>query len=503
VTTGHSTLETTNEQDQAPHKALARGARGGGAIVFGQFTKLAIQLTGVMVLSRLLSPDDFGLVAMVAVFLAAGDLFRDFGLPTAALQAKTLTHQQASNLFWANSSLGLVAAAAVAALTPWLVTFYSEPRLEAIVPVMAATLALNGAQAQAQVQLARAAMFKAIAMTEVMALSIGLIVGIGAAVLGLGYWALVIQLLTNASALLVLRSIAAGWRPLRPRRGHDSGVLLRNGSDFGLAQVLAFAASNVDTFLIGRVWGSTSLGLYNRGFQLYMIPRSGMLDPLTRVVVPTVNAAATEGRRGTEVLLRLQFTLSALLTWIYLVLAVGAESFVPLALGGQWTDLVGVFRALAVGGAFATFGSVSYWGFIVEDKSRQLLRLHLVTKPISVLLIAAAAPLGIQAVAIAHSLGLAIAWPINLLWLARSAGQDSWAFFRVGCRVLSAGGLAYLIGLWLVNAAGAEGLLTSGLAGGAAASVVYLSVLALAPGGRSELVGSWRLILAATRDRKK
>jgi PST family polysaccharide transporter len=280
-------------------------------------------------------------------------------------------------------------------------------------------------------------------------------------------------------------------------------VLLRNGSDFGLAQVLAFAASNVDTFLIGRVWGSTSLGLYNRGFQLYMIPRSGMLDPLTRVVVPTVNAAATEGRRGTEVLLRLQFTLSALLTWIYLVLAVGAESFVPLALGGQWYDLVGVFRALAVGGAFATFGSVSYWAFIVEDKSRQLLRLHLVTKPISVLLIAAAVPLGIQAVAIAHSLGLAIAWPINLLWLARSAGQDSWAFFRVGCRVLSAGGLAYLIGLWLVNAAGAEGLLTSGLAGGAAASVVYLSVLALAPGGRSELVGSWRLILAATRDRKK
>src|SRR5690606_36313262 len=127
---------------------LAQGARGGAVALAGQVAQLVIQFVGAVVLARLLSPEDFGIFAMLTVFLGIGALIRDFGMPTAALQARNLSEQQASNVFWVTAALSTAVAAVLALASPLIVALYDQPRLGLIAPVMAGVLIVNGLQAQ-------------------------------------------------------------------------------------------------------------------------------------------------------------------------------------------------------------------------------------------------------------------------------------------------------------------------------------------------------------------
>ncbi|MFT3860524.1 lipopolysaccharide biosynthesis protein [Micropruina sp.] len=473
--------------------ALKRGARGGSTVILGQILRIGIQLTGTVALARLLSPADFGLVAMVMVFTSFGALLRDFGISTAALQARTLTHQQASNLFWFSTSLSAAVAILLVASTPLLIGLYAEPRLSAVAPALAVGLLLDGVQSQVQVQLARSMRYLALTLTDLVAQAFALAVAVLTALAGWGYWALVAQVLTASVSTLASRTAVSRWLPTLPRRRQGSGELVRAGSEFGLAQILTFAASNVDSLMIGARWGAIELGLYNRAFQIYQLPRVGILDPLTQVAIPTVNSATENGaHRATDLLLRIQFLISFLVTWMYLVAAATADWLIPLALGGQWGRSVVLFQLLAIAGVFAAFGTVSYWTFIVSQQSRQLLYLHLVTKPLAVALILVATPLGVEAVALAFAAGLAIAWPINLTWLARTVRQDSWAFFRMGMRVISAAAVAFSLTRWILGLLPALSAWAIIPIGTAIATLFYVLAILVVPGGLRQLAQAAR-----------
>lgn len=472
--------------------ALSRGARGAGIVMLGQAGRVVLQFVGVLVLSRLLTPKDFGLVAMVAVFIALGDLLRDFGVPTAALQARELTHQQSSNLFWVNSVLGATAAVALAAAAPAIAAFYNEPRLTAVAPAMAIGLLLNGVQAQVQVQLARDMKFGTLAATDIGAQAAGLAVAIGGAASGWGYWALVAQPLTIAVTVLTSRFLLSRWRPSMPRRKRGSARLLRASGEFGLAQLLTFVSNNVDTMVIGARWGASELGYYSRAFQLFVLPRAVMLDALTQVVVPTVNAAVARGeRRASDLLLRVQFVLSVLLGWVYLIAALLAEWLVPVVLGDQWGRSIRVFQILCIGGLFSTFGTVSYWTFIVAHKGRQLLYMNLVTRPLAIMLVVLGSFFGIEAVAWSYAAGLALAWPISLIWLHRCAAQNSWSSLWSGARVVVAACVAYLVAGCVRGLVGSLAPLVVCLVLAGVGSLVFFAALAAMPGGLREMREGW------------
>lgn len=469
--------------------------RGGITVIAGQVARIVIQLGGVVVLSRLLTPESFGLVAMVAVAVALGDLLRDFGLPTAALRAPHLTSQQASNLFWASSGLGVVAAVLLTASTPVLVWLYQEPLLAPIVPAMATSVVFNAVQSQIQVQLARASRYRAIAKTDVFSNLVGLAIGIVAAVLGLAYWALVLQVVTVALSLVVSRALLLRWIPARPRRRHGTAAFLRSGGHIGLAGLLTFLASNADSLVIGAHLGAVSLGRYNRGFQIYMLPRAGILDPLTQVVLPSVSRAVEGGETPSRALLRVQSVVSIPFTLAYVVLAAGADWIVPLLLGDQWTTTAPVVVALSTSGVFAVLGIVCYWMFVVTDNTRRLLHLHLVTKPLAVAAILISAPFGIVAVAWGFVAAVALAWPINILWLRRVPGFESGAFFLSGVRMVAASSFAIL------GAQATKGLIVaiSAPAGALAvvvvATTIYLTVICASRAGRRDLMGLYTAAL--------
>lgn len=460
-----------------------RGARGGALVVSSQFVKIAVQAVGVITLSRLLTPSDFGIVAMVSVFIALGEILRDFGLPTAALQARELSRQQASNLFWLNSFLGFTAAALLAAATPLLVAMYSEDALSVVAPVMAGTLLLNGVQAQAQVQLARQMRYGTLASTDIAAQVLALCTAIVIAISGGGYWALVGQVLVASSALLILRSAALRTRPLLPRRHAGTKPLVVSGVQLGSAMVLTYAADNVDTLVIGITQGSAGLGYYNRAFQLFSIPRTGILSALTQVVLPVVNAAVNAGRAAFDVLLRVQFSLGFVLAWVYLFLAVGANWIIPLVLGSQWIESVPVFQVLCVAGAISSFSNTTYWAFVAEQKSSLLLRLHVITKPLIVVTVVCGAQFGIVGTAVGYSAGMLLSWPITVFWLAHFVDAHYWRFLPNAALVLAAGGVAFALGTATMYLTSEIGWMSQAVAA-VVATVTYAAIIASTSSGR-------------------
>lgn len=475
---------------------LTRAVRGGGVTVVGQAAKLVIQVASVVVLSRLLVPEDFGLVAMVAAFVAFGELFRDFGTTVVGLQRRVLSHQQSSNLFWIATALGCAAALALVALTPLIVELYDEPRLDDIVPALAIAILLNAMSAQLQVHLSRQMRYARLVVADILGVGLGFALATIAAISGWGYWALVAQTLVTAGAGLAARWIASGWHPSRPRRDTSTGGMVRDSAAFGIAQSLTYIAQNLDTVLVGARWNAASLGMYSRAFQLLTVPLSSMMGPLTQVVIPTVNRAQDEGRSPHAVLLRVQFVLGVALVWVYAVTAGIAPWLVPVALGPNWGEVVPIFRILAVGGSFWVFSQVSYWAFVVWNRGGQLLGYNIVSKGITAALILGASFVSIEAVAWAVSVGLVISWPLNLFWLARTVRYPAMTYFRSGSILLVAGGVAFAVTAMVWSASTNISPLVGALLAATAGTGTYVASICATRNGRVALKLTVRAVQA-------
>ena len=198
---------------------IGRSVRGGAVTLFAQGLKVVIQFGAIVVLARLLSPDDFGVFAMVAAFLAVLELLKDLGLSTATIQRQDISHGQVSTLFWLNCGLG----AGVAVLTAALGALCSHGSTAsrpccALRPAVAVTFLFTGLAAQHLALLRRQMRFTAAAAVQLSSEGIGLIAAVVAAMFGLGFWALVIQRLVWAVVMAATAWALCGWRPGVPGR---------------------------------------------------------------------------------------------------------------------------------------------------------------------------------------------------------------------------------------------------------------------------------------------
>lgn len=464
---------------------LKSGARGGGITTLGQLVRIALQFGSLVVLSRLLDPASFGLVAMVTVFVSLGELLRDFGLANAALQAKTLESSQQTNLFWMNTGLGAGFGLLMIAIAPLLAHVYGEPEVRAIALSLASVMVLNGMQAQIQVHLARRMQFLALTVTDLVAQAASIVIAIVIASTGGGYWALVWQTISNAVLILVLRAFAGRWSPGLPKRDGITRPLIKDAAHLGSAQLLNFAASNADTVVIGAIYGAGPLGFYNRAFQLLTAPVSKILAPLTRVSVPSIMSAQREGHDHHALLLRVQSVLGVPLVLVFAVVSSTAPVLIPLLLGDSWGESVVLFQLLSIGGCFQVLSYATYWGFLLSRQSRAYLQYTLLVKPVAVLLVIIGGTLGLEWIAVGFSIGVTLSWPIGLVWLKRCAGQPLLPFLRGGMRIMLAGVVAFLCGHMLLQLA--LPVWAQLVVSGCSTVIVFVAILALTQGGRQEL----------------
>ena len=412
----------------------ASASRGAAVTIGGQVVRIVVQLTGIMILARLLTPEDYGLLAMVTAIIGVGELVRDFGLSSAAIQAKRLSQGQKSNLFWLNTSIG-GALTLITIGASWLIAaLYGDDRLQAITAALSITFLLNGLSTQFRADLSRKLKFGRLVTIETVAQVIALALGIGFAFAGAGYWALVVQQVSQTLAAIVLLVILTGWLPGWISRTAPMRALLGYGVNMFGTQLLAYASRNVDSIVIGARFGAADLGLYNRAFQLMMLPLLQLNAPSTRVALPVLSRLQDNREKYAAFI---TFGQSALLTVVGAVLALlgaQAESVIRIMLGEQWLEAVPIFRILLVAGFFQAASYATYWVFLSKGLMRENLNYALLTRPLMIVAILVGSIWGMYGVAIAYSASIAIMWPMGLLWVRRSSDAPVGAMFFNGAR---------------------------------------------------------------------
>ncbi len=197
--------------------------------------------------------------------------------------------------------------------------------------------------------------------------------------------------------------------------------------------------------MIGARSGAAALGLYNRAFQLMMLPLLQLNAPATRVALPVLSRLQNDRERYARFI---TFGQSALLTVVGAVLALlgaQADSVVRIMLGPQWLDSVPVFRILLVAGFFQAAGYATYWVFLSKGLMRQNLYYSLATRPLMIAAILVGSNWGMYGVAIGYSASIAIMWPLSLLWIRRVSDAPAGAMFANGARAVAVFGVGCVV----------------------------------------------------------
>lgn len=476
-------------------RSLASRAAGGAAVTMaGQATKMVVQFGGIVLLARLLTPHDYGLMAMVTAIVGVAEILRDFGLSSAAIQARQVSRAQRDNLFWINSGIGLTLSLAVFVSAQAIATFYAEPVLVAISQALAVTFLLNGMTTQYRAHLSRGLKFGQVALSDVGAQIAGLVAGVGAALLGWGYWALVLQQVVQAVVNLAIAAVCAGWLPRGYRRAAPMRGFLSFGWNLMAAQLLGYASRNVGQVIVGARTGAEALGLYNRAFQLLMMPLNQINAPATTVALPVLSQLQDERERFGAFLLRGQTVMVHLIVALFAFACAQALPLMVLVLGGQWRDAVPLFQVLTLGGIFQAAAYAAYWVFLAKGLMRQQLVYSIVARVLLIACIGIGAHWGVMGVAVSYSFGLFLLWPLSLLWIGRVSDAPALALFNNGLRAFVGYGLAaalswyasWRIGgpLWQVLAVGSAAMALGCIAVFLAWPAFRRDVLAIAGIGR-------------------
>lgn len=411
-------------------------ARGAGVTLGTQALRAGLQLGSVVVLARLLAPEDFGLVAMVAAVIGIADLVRDFGLSSAAVQAKHLSDGERTNLFWANLALGAACALAAVAARPLVEALYDEPRLGDVVLGLSVVFVLSGASTQLRADLTRRLRFHALAVVDVSAQVAGIAVGVVLALVGAGLWAIVAMQVATAAVGLVVCAALCRWRPGLPRRGAPLRRFFGYGSGLMGTQAIGYVTKNVDNVALGAVWGAVSLGLYSRAYQLLMTPLNQINAPMTRVALPVLSRVQEDPVVFARYLARVQLV-GCYLTATVLAVAAGlSEPVVLLLFGERWAAVAPIFALLAVGGVFRAVSQLAYWIYLARGRTGAQLRQELVSRPLMALVILAGLPWGAVGVAAGHSVAYLLYWVVSLWHAGRVESVDVRPLFANAARAI-------------------------------------------------------------------
>lgn len=322
------------------------------------------------VLARLLTKEEFGLFAIGLSLYAVGQYIADFGIGQALVQKSDLTEEDIRAGFTSSVLLGLLATALAWALAPAAGHFFNNPDVTPFMRTYACVYVIASLATVSTSLLRRALRFKPLMVAEVGSYIIGQgVFGLGAAFLGFGAYSLIISAAVQGVIQLSV-SYFYGRHPFRfTFRRESYRALYAFGGRASLISFLEFMSANLDTLMIGRLYGTGTLGLYNRGYNTVYAPLMGMARSLTRVLAPSFSVIQHNQAKLRSAYLSGLMALSVLLFSVAACVFVSAREVVLVLLGESFLGAVPIVQVLAL---FIPFPVLSNLSAVLAEASARL-----------------------------------------------------------------------------------------------------------------------------------
>lgn len=371
--------------------------------VVGQLGNQVLQFVVTVVLARLLSPHEFGLMSMLIIFTGFAQIFQGVGLGAAVVQYQDITQKHLSSVFWANVASGVVLTGLLAASAPAIASFYEEPILTPMALVVSFTFVITSLSIVHNTLLQKAVDFKTIALMDVGAKLVSGSVAIAMAATGYGVWSLVASTLLHAAASSVILWAVSPWRPsfafsldaLKDLWGFSVNLL---GT-----QTMNYWVRRLDDLLVGRSLGSDALGVYTKAYGIMLLPLTGVSRVLSRVMFPSLSAIQDDVERVRRVYLRMTRTIALVTFPLMLGLLATAEAFVLGVFGAQWAAMVPPLQVFCLTGLWQSITTLNGNLYMSQGRTDLQFRVGLVTKSLLIVGIVGGLQWGMMGVVVGYS----------------------------------------------------------------------------------------------------
>lgn len=372
-----------------------------------------------VILARLLSPSDYGLLAMIAVFNAVAFAFINSGFGNALVRKPDLTENDNSTAFYFNIIAGVVMAGVIWMIAPWVSLFYDKPILTQLLRVEGLLLIVSSFTIVQNAQLSRALDFRAKMVINVISQVIGGIVAIVSAYQGLGVWSLVIQHIVSSVLRMVLLWIVSPWRPRGRWDKKSFGYLWGYGSKMLASGLLDTIYTNIYPIVIGKFYSAADLGQYTRAHGYASIPSTGITSVLQQVTFPVLSQIQDDDDR-----LRLNYRrVLRFAVFIVFPIMVGMAALArPLVISlvtEKWAECVPYLQVLCFALMWYPVHAINLNLLQVKGRSDLFLRLEIIKKVIVTIAIFICVPFGIMGICIGSICTSIISLAINTYYTGK------------------------------------------------------------------------------------
>lgn len=391
---------------------------------FGEkITAQAVSFAVSIVLARLLMPEDYGIVAIVMVFMAIAEIFVTSGLGTALIQKNEATSIDFSTIFWCNIFLSLCLYAVLFIVAPLIAKFYDMPLLSPVLKVMGLRLPINAVNSIQNAYVSRRMEFKKFFFATIIGTVISAFVGIAMAYAGHGVWSLVGQMMTNTIIDTVVLFFVIKWIPSFEFSASSAIPLIRYGWKILATDLIGTIFNQLNSFVIGKQYSSSDLAYYTQGRRIPDLINNNISATLSAVLFPAMSLSQNNDsikaiRRKS--LKMMEYILFPIMFGIFTV----ADNMVHVLLTDKWLLAVPYIRITCISSVAGVLGTTLIQEIKAIGRSDITLKLELIKKPIYLVVLVIAIRFGVIAIALTAIIDGILAFAINVYPVKKYIGFD-------------------------------------------------------------------------------
>lgn len=360
---------------------IKQAFRGGLWLTFFTAISQSFSWLSTIIVARLLSPEDYGLMEMATILTGYVQLMLEFGLGSAIIQRKDISDKEFSSLFWFIAAWGCVLAGLCFVLAYPTVLIFNEPRVYHITQVVSVLFLLISLAIIPRSILHRDLRFKDVGKTDTAAVIVSVVVMVVIAWLGGGVWTLILGHVTREFVRVILLFALVRWRPRFHARFKEVLPFLNFGFFVTASSSLHYVITKADRFFGGRVLGGTGLGFYTLALQLAVIPTNKIVVLINSVTYPVFSKLQSQKEEFNRFYLRV-VNLIALITFpAFMGGLFMAEELILLVLGEKWAPCINPFRILCVAQLFASLSATNQFTHNAQGRPNWVLYFNMVSAP--------------------------------------------------------------------------------------------------------------------------
>lgn len=387
-----------------------------------RFGTQGVQFLVMLVMARLLSPNDYGVVGLLVVFVSIAQAFVDGGFSQALIRKKDRTEIDNSTVFYFNIVVSVVIYLIFYLFAPYVSVFYNMPTLTPFMRVICLSIIINAFGVVQRALFNANIDFKAQAKASLIAIVISGAIGISLALQGFGPWALVWQQLSNLIVNTLFLWIYSEWRPLLAYSWKSFNELFSFGSKLLATSLLNAIYNNIQTIVIGKLYSAKSLGLYSRAAHFADLPSQQFTSVFMRVTFPVLCKVQDDMERLTSVYRRM-LRVSAYIVFPLLIgMAAVAHPMIEVFIGKQWIECAYMLQIICFAEMWYPIHAINLDILQVSGRSDLFLKIEIYKKIVSLSLLALSAPFGIIAMCYSNLLSSLICLYINTYYSSKILG---------------------------------------------------------------------------------